>query len=136
MTKHIPHDLALEAINAGVAKAKELKQRSSLSIVDGGGHLVAFVRVDDAAFGTIEIAHNKAFTAAALRAPSGHWMETVQPGASLFGMERAASRPLVVFGGGLPVYDGDVVIGGVGVSGGPIEADEAIAHAIADVLNR
>jgi uncharacterized protein GlcG (DUF336 family) len=131
MSKQITHDAALRALKAGVAKAKELEQRSALSIVDAGGHLIGFVRVNDAAFGVIEVAHNKAYTAAALRFPTSHWMKVVQPGADLYGLERSAtSRPFVVFGGGLPVKDGDDVIGAVGVSGGPEEADVAIAEAM------
>lgn len=135
MIKYITHEVALEAINAGILKAKELTQRSSLAIVDMGGNLIAFMRVDDGAFGTIEIAVNKAYTAAALRAPSGQWMQDAQPGAPLYGLERSCgSRPFVVFGGGLPVYDGSNVIGGVGVSGGPLEADEAIAQAMVETI--
>ncbi|THJ48339.1 heme-binding protein [Burkholderia sp. LS-044] len=134
MSKQITYEAARRAIEAGVAKANELAQRSSLSIVDAGGHLVAFTRVNDAAFGTIDIAHHKAYTAAALRFPTDYWMKLVQPGAALYGLERAASRPLVVFGGGLPVNHGDEVIGGVGVSGGPEEADVAIARAMVAAL--
>lgn len=136
LAKHINHEIALKAINAGVAKARELKQRSSLVIVDAGGNLIAMIRVDDAAFGTIEIAHNKAFTSAALRAPSDKWMELVQPGAALYGLERSCARPFVVFGGGLPVCDDEQVVGAVGVSGGPVEADVAIAQAMVNVLQR
>ena len=136
MVKHINHDVALKAINAGVAKARELDQRSSLVIVDAGGNLVAMIRVDDAAFGTIEIAHNKAFTSAALRAPSDRWMDLVQPGAVLYGLERSCARPFVVFGGGLPVHDNEQVVGAVGVSGGPVEADVAIARAMVDILEK
>lgn len=134
MSKQITYEAARRAIEAGVAKANELAQRSSLSIVDAGGHLVAFARVNGAAFGTIEIAHNKAYTAAALRFPTDDWMKLVQPGAELYGLERAASRPLVVFGGGLPVTHGGDVIGAVGVSGGPEEADVAIARAMVAAL--
>lgn len=134
MSKQITYEAARRAIEAGVAKANELAQRSSLSIVDAGGHLVAFTRVNGAAFGTIEIAHNKAYTAAALRFPTEYWMKLVQPGAELYGLEHATSRPLVVFGGGLPVTRGDDVIGGVGVSGGPEEADVAIARAMVAAL--
>lgn len=137
MVKQITHESALRALMAGISKAKEMAQRSSLAIVDMGGNLIAFMRVDDAAFGTVEIAHNKAYTAAALRAPTGNWLDTVQPGAELYGLEKSSgSRPFVVFGGGLPVYDGHTVIGGVGVSGGPVEADEAIAQAMVSVLQQ
>jgi uncharacterized protein GlcG (DUF336 family) len=122
------------ALQAGIQKAKELDQRSSLSIVDVGGHLVAFARVEDAAFGTIEIANNKAYTAAALRKSSDTWMSLSQPGQELYGIERSCARPFVVFGGGLPVTVNGNVVGGVGVSGGPEEADVAIADAMVAVL--
>ncbi|WP_053158029.1 heme-binding protein [Pseudomonas sp. Pf153] len=134
MANRISHEIALLGLAAGVRKAKELNQRSTLSIVDDGGHLIASVRVDDAAFGTIEIAHNKAYTAAAFRRSTAAWMEAVQPGAALYGLERSCARPFVVFGGGLPVFEGHSVIGGVGVSGGPVEADEAIASAIVSAI--
>ncbi|TCV66240.1 GlcG/HbpS family heme-binding protein [Pseudomonas fluorescens] len=134
MANRISHEVALLGLAAGVRKAKELNQRSTLSIVDDGGHLIASVRVDDAAFGTIEIAHNKAYTAAAFRRSTAAWMEAVQPGAALYGLERSCARPFVVFGGGLPVFEGHSVIGGVGVSGGPVEADEAIASAIVSAI--
>lgn len=134
MANRMTHEAALLGLAAGVRKAKELNQRSTLCVVDDGGHLIASVRVDDAAFGTIEIAHNKAYTAAAFRLSTAAWMEAVQPGAALYGLERSCARPFVVFGGGLPVFEGHSVIGGVGVSGGPVEADEAIAQAIVAAL--
>lgn len=134
MTALITHEVAMVALQAGIQKAKELDQRSSLSIVDVGGHLVAFARVEDAAFGTIEIANNKAYTAAALRKSSDTWMSLSQPGQELYGIERSCARPFVVFGGGLPVTVNGNVVGGVGVSGGPEEADVAIAEAMVAVL--
>ena len=130
----ITHEIAMAALNAGIKRAKELEQRSCLSIVDAGGHLVGFVRVDDAAFGTIEVANNKAYTAAALRKSTDTWMSLSQPGQELYGLERSCARPFVVFGGGLPVTIDGVVIGGVGVSGGPEEADVEIAKAMVAVL--
>ncbi|MNL44132.1 hypothetical protein D3C87_1666880 [compost metagenome] len=136
MTNRITHEAALLGLAAGIRKAKELNQRSTLSIVDDGGHLIASVRLDDAAFGTIEIAHNKAYTAAAFRQSTAAWMEVVQPGAALYGLERSCARPFVVFGGGIPIVDGNSVVGGVGVSGGPVEADEAIANSIVSAIQQ
>lgn len=130
----IKHELAMAALQAGIKRANELDQRSCLSIVDAGGHLVGFIRVDDAAFGTIEVATNKAYTAAALRNPTDTWMAITQPGQELYGFERSCARPFVVFGGGLPVTINGVVVGGVGVSGGPEAADVEIAKAMVDVL--
>jgi uncharacterized protein GlcG (DUF336 family) len=134
MLKLISHESALAAIEAGVAKVRELSQPSCLAIVDAGGNLLAFLRVDDASLGTVEIAQNKAYTAAALRAPTENWMEIAQPGADLYGLERSTSRPFVLFAGGIPIIHDGVVIGGVGVSGGPADADIAIAQAMISAL--
>ncbi|TLP65534.1 heme-binding protein [Pseudomonas mosselii] len=134
MRMSIKHELAMAALEAGIKRAKELDQRSCLSIVDAGGHLVGFIRVEDAAFGTIEVATNKAYTAAALRKSTDTWMAITQPGQELYGLERSCARPFVVFGGGLPVTVNGEVVGGVGVSGGPEEADVEIAKAMVAVL--
>lgn len=135
MIKLISQEAALHALTVGAAKARELGEPSSLAIVDAGGNLMAFLRVDDAALSTVEIAQSKAYTALALRSPSGNWLEIVQPGAALYGLDALGGRrPFVVFGGGLPVRDGKSVIGGVGASGGPVDADVAIAQAMVDAL--
>ena len=135
MIKLITHEAAVKALEVGASKARELGEPSSLAIVDAGGNLMAFLRVDDAALSTVEIAQGKAYTALALRSPSGNWLELVQPGGPLYGLDALGGRrPFVVFGGGLPVHDGNTVIGAVGASGGPVDADVAIAQAMVDVL--
>ncbi len=137
MTKVITHEVAFKALEAGAAKARELSEPSSLAIVDQGGNLLAFMRVDDAALATAEIAQSKAYTALSLRSPSGNWLEIVQPGAPLYGLDACGGkRPFVVFGGGLPVRDEKTVIGGVGVSGGPVDADVAIAEVMVATLQQ
>ena len=135
MAQMITHEAALKAIMVGASRARELGEPSSLAIVDAGGNLMAFLRVDDAALSTVEIAQGKAYTALALRSPSGNWLELVQPGRELYGLDALGGRrSFVVFGGGLPVRSGETVIGGVGVSGGPVEADVVIAQAMVDAL--
>lgn len=137
MAKTLTHESALKAIQAGASRARKLGEPSSLAIVDAGGNLLGFLRVDDAALSTVEIAQGKAYTALALRSPSGDWLESVQPGRELYGLESlGGKRPFVVFGGGLPVRDGKSVIGGVGVSGGPAAVDVDIAQAMVDVLEQ
>lgn len=130
----ISHQAAMAALQAGAAKAREIDEPSSLAIVDAGGNLIAFLRVDDASLATVEIAQGKAYTALALRSPSGSWLETVQPGGALYGLEKLGRRPYVVFGGGLPVFGGEKIIGGVGVSGGPVESDLIIAEVMIEAL--
>lgn len=129
MARQITHGLAQKALSAGIAKAQALKEPSALAIVDAGGHPVAFLRVDNAAISTLKIAQGKAYTAVSLRAPTDRWMDLVQPGAALYGLENTSGGlPYIFFGGGLPVVDGGEVIGAVGVSGGPAEIDIAIAR--------
>lgn len=134
MLQLISHEAAMRALVAGAAKARELGEPSSLAIVDSGGNLLAFLRADDAGLATVDIAQNKAYTSAALRSPTANWMEISQPGAALYGLERSTNRPLVLFGGGLPIVNEGTVIGGVGVSGGPAEADVAIAEVMLAAL--
>jgi len=137
MAKVITHEMAFKALEAGAAKARELSEPSSLAIVDQGGNLLAFMRVDDAALSTVEIAQSKAYTALALRSPSENWLEAVQPGGPLYGLDACGGkRQFVVFGGGLPVRDAKAVIGGVGASGGPVAADVAIAEVMVAILQQ
>ncbi|WP_323038881.1 heme-binding protein [Gemmobacter sp.] len=129
------HDAALTALAAGRAKARELEMPSTYAIVDAGGNLVAFLRDEAAGLATIEIARAKAYTAVALRSPSGDWMDLVQPSAALYGLEQLGGRErLVVFGGGLPVFVDGRLVAGVGVSGGPVDIDVAIARSMVESL--
>lgn len=135
MSKKITHELAQKAIEAGARKCRELSEPSTLAIVDASGHLLAFLRVDDAAISTLHIAQSKAYTSACLRSPTDQWMDLVQPGQPLYGLENtSAGLPYIFFGGGLPVSDGAQVIGAVGVSGGPAEIDIEIGKVMVAVL--
>lgn len=135
MSKRITHEMAQKALAAGITKCRELKEPSALAIVDAGGHLIAFLRGDDAAISTLKIAQSKAYTAVSLRAPTHQWMDMIQPGGPLFGLENtSAGLPYVFFGGGLPVFHGGEVIGAVGVSGGAAEVDIEIGKEMVAVL--
>ena len=135
MTKQITHELAQKALEVGAQKCRELNEPSTLAVVDAAGHMMAFLRVDNAAISTLRIAQSKAYTSACLRSPTHQWMDLVQPGQPLFGLENtSAGLPYIFFGGGLPVLDGTQVIGAVGVSGGPAEIDIEIGKAMLAVL--
>lgn len=131
----ISSELALKALTAGLLKSHELKEPSSLAIVDAGGNLLAYIRELEAGLATVVIAQAKAYTALALRSPSGDWMEAAQPGGALYGLNHLGdNRPIVVFGGGLPVFSDGRLVGAVGVSGGPVPADVAIAEIMVATL--
>lgn len=125
---------ARKAIEAGVNKAKELGSPSSIAILDGGRNLVAFQRMDGALLASIEISQGKAFTAASLQMNTADLNSYVQPGAPFYGLEVSHRTPMVVFGGGVAVKKSDAFAGAVGVAGGTIDNDIAIANAVAAAL--
>lgn len=125
---------ALQGIEAGFGKAKEMQVPCSIAVVDAGRNLLAFARDDDAMLGSAEIAQNKAYTAASFAMRTSAVVEAVQPGAPLYGLEVTGDRPYVVFGGGVPVMHEGRMIGAVGVSGGSVTDDEKIADLVAAAL--
>lgn len=130
-------ELALAALKVGLDKATELGEPSSVAIVDAGGNLTAFARSDDATFGVGEIAINKAYTAAAFQCRTEDLYQDAQPGGETYGVEVSGrGRPFVVFGGGAPIRRDGVIVGAVGVSGGPVAADVKIADAMLQYLQR
>jgi len=95
----------------------------SVAVVDAGGNLICFERMDGAEIAGPVLARDKAFTAVAHRIATDELTALVAPGAALAGMYAQDAGRYVAFAGGLPLWDGDRVIGGVGVSGGTAEQD-------------
>lgn len=123
-----------KALAAGVAKAQTLNSPSSIAIVDAGRNLLGFVRMENALLASIEISQRKAYTARSLNMRTGDIMALVQPGAALYGMDTGHVPPFIVFGGGIPVERSGEVIGAVGVAGGMVPDDEAVAAAVVTAL--
>lgn len=119
---------AAAAVQAAVAKAGELGIRINAAVTDGSGVLAAFLRMPGAFVHSVDIAIDKAYTAASFGFATSQWPQILAGDEALrLGMPL---RPrLVVFGGGLPMRDGGQLIGGIGVSGGSAEQDEACARA-------
>jgi uncharacterized protein GlcG (DUF336 family) len=128
-----PGRLTLEAAEAVVAAAKAeaqaIGQPMNIAVVDAGGHLVAFARMDGSIFASIDISQRKAYTSAAMKLPTGGLKDVTQPGAPLYGLEHS-SGGLVTFAGGIPLPgpDGEPV-GAIGVSAGTVEQDQRVAEA-------
>jgi uncharacterized protein GlcG (DUF336 family) len=120
---------AERAIAAARARATELGVPMNVAIVDQGGNLVAFARMDGAWLGSIDIAQNKAYTARAFDMPTKDLAPLVQPGQSLYGIEASNRGRLIVFGGGIPLVSGGSIVGAIGVSGGAVEQDQSVAEA-------
>lgn len=101
----------------------------SAAVVDGGGHLVAFRRMDRAEFAGATVAVDKAFTAAGNRIATLDLRDQVAPGGDLAGYHSAAGGRFIAFGGGVPLWYHGVVVGAVGVSGASGDQDHAFASA-------
>lgn len=116
------------ALQAAVAHAATLGIRINVAVTDAGGVLAGFLRMPGAFLHSVDIAIDKAYTAASFGFPTAQWMSILAQDEGLrIGL---AERPrLVVFGGGLPIREGGVLIGGIGVSGGSAEQDELCARA-------
>jgi len=120
--------VATTVVEAAVAKAREIGQPMNIAVVDDGGHLVAFARMDGAIKASVDISIRKARTSILMNAPTSALTPLVQPGAELYGLEQL-SGGLVIFGGGILLTEGDAVIGAIGVSAGSVEQDVSVAEA-------
>jgi len=124
----MPLSKAQAALDAAAAKAKQIGQPMNIAVVDDGGHLVAFARMDGAIKVSIDISIRKARTSILMGLPTSVLMPLVQPGAELYGLEQTAGG-MVAFGGGVLIKDGAAVIGAIGVSAGSVEQDISVAEA-------
>jgi len=124
--KHLrlTHDGALLALNAAIEKAKEMDVPQCISIVDDGGNLLAFVRMDGARFLSIQSSLNKAVTAASLRRPTGRQ----DPKHEIKLAVTTGGRNINLLGG-VPVIVESRCIGAIGVGSGTGEQDEEVALA-------
>jgi ATP:cob(I)alamin adenosyltransferase len=120
-------------MQAGIKKAKAIGTPMVLSIVDQNGDVIETRRMDDALFVSVTLAPHKAYTAAAVRMPTADLARASQPGQSLYGIEASLPKMTLV-GGGIPLCKDGKVVGAVGVSGGPVEQDIAVAQAMVEAF--
>jgi uncharacterized protein GlcG (DUF336 family) len=119
--------------SAALARARELDAQVSAAVVDAGGHLVHFQRMDGAEIAGPTLAVDKAFTAVAHRLDTAALGPLAAPGGELAGLAANGGGRYVVFGGGVPLWSDDRVMGGIGVSGGTVEQDIACANAALEI---
>jgi uncharacterized protein GlcG (DUF336 family) len=123
-------------IAAAEKKAAEIKLPMNIAVVDSGGNLVAFGRMNGSILVSIGISIDKAWTAAAVKIPTNVLSTVSQPGQSLYGINTTNNGRVVLFGGGFPIKAKDMIIGGIGVSGGSVEQDMEVAQAGLAALKR
>ena len=119
---------ALQAIDRATSKAVAIGVNANITVLDTAGHLKAFLRMDDAFLGSIDIAMGKAKTAMLFRMNSEEVGTFLNPENKTYGMVQT-SGGLVGFKGGMPVKSNDAIIGYIGVSGGSPDQDFEIATA-------
>lgn len=116
-------------IAAAHAEAARRAVTVSAAVVDEGGNLVAFGRMDGAEIAGPVLAVDKAYTAVANRIATSELAKLAAPGGELFGIHATAGGRFVIFAGGVPIAVDGVIVGGVGVSGASAADDEACAIA-------
>ena len=129
-TKYITLDDAKKALAAAEAEAKKNNWNVAIAILDAGGHLIAFQRMDDTQIGSVNISIGKARTAVNFKRPTKAMEDIVAGGRIAF----VAIEGITPVQGGLPVTVDGKVIGSVGVSGVQSSQDEQVAQAAVNVL--
>lgn len=122
-------ELARAMIDAAERKAAEMGHPFVIAVVDDSGVLKAFSRMDGAALLSVQIAQDKAYTAAGFGLATDAWHDFVKDDPPLAMGAAPGIDRLVVFGGGYPVKAGDAMIGAIGVSGGHYSQDMEVAKA-------
>ena len=125
---------AQTALQAAHQKAVDLNVKMNIAVVDAGANLVAFIRMDDAWLGSLDISIKKAKTARFFDMPTGAIGGLSQPGGPLFNIEHS-NGGLITFPGGIPIKGrSGLVMGAIGVSGSTVEDDHAVAEAGANAI--
>src|ERR1700704_3257357 len=118
VTKHsISSELAQKMIDQAVAKARQMGVAENVAILDDGGNLKAFSRMDGAPILSIEIAQNKAYTAL-FGVPTQEFFNFIQGDPSLLAGIPTLAR-VAAWGGGFPINVDGEMVGAIGLSGAP-----------------
>jgi len=120
---------AMKLLNAAMAKAAEIGVPECISIVDAGGHLLAFARMNGAFVQSIDTSLMKAMTAASYGEPTGNIAAGVDLKLAIATQGKRINLP-----GGLPIVIDGHVVGGIGVGSGTGEQDRVVAEAALGAL--
>ena len=125
-------DRAQAVILAATTEAKKRNWKMNIAVVDSGGHLVSFQRMDGAMLASIQIAEHKARASATFRRETKIFEDAVQ----LMHLNYIlAFEGIIASRGGIPLIDKGAIIGAIGVSGGTDSQDEIVALAGATAIN-
>ena len=126
-------DRAQSLADAAVAEAKKRNWKMNVAVVDSGGNLVAFQRMDGAMLASIQIAEHKARAAATFRRPTKEF----EDGINLMHLNYLlAFDGVIASRGGIPLIEQGMIIGAIGCSGGADSQDEIVSKAGAALINK
>jgi uncharacterized protein GlcG (DUF336 family) len=118
-------------------KALEIGVPMDIAVVDGSGSLLAFERMDGALVGCIQIAVDKAYSAAALGIATADEAKMAQPGQPEYGINTLSGGRITILAGGIPIIYKKAILGAVGCSSGTVDQDAAVAEAgVRAILNK
>ncbi|MER6564784.1 heme-binding protein [Streptomyces sp. NPDC001093] len=130
--------LSIEDAELLVAAARRAAEEAgvtvSVTVLDAGGHLLAFRRDDRAVLISGETSTRKAYTALQLNTPTADLVDAVQPGGVFHTLPTALDRPLLFIAGGVPIHRDGRLIGAIGVGGGAPDQDHGFATAAVRAL--
>jgi uncharacterized protein GlcG (DUF336 family) len=127
--RSISSEAAHQVIAAAERKALEIGTPMVIAIVDESGVLKTLSRMDGAALLSVQVAQDKAYTAAGFGLATDQWHDFIKNDPPLAAGATTGISRLVVFGGGYPIKVGDQIVGAIGVSGGHYSQDMQVAQA-------
>ena len=129
-------NLALKLTDAVKQKADEMGVKAVVAVSNAAGNPVSVQCMNDAYIASYDIAVNKAYTVAALKMPTSALKSLAAPDGELYGIQFTNGGKIVIFGGGVPLYDKHgTLLGGLGVSGGTEGEDTDLAEYGGKVLS-
>lgn len=129
-------ELARRLVEKVKLKAQQKGVKAVVAVADAGGNVITIDCMDDAFIASLDIAMNKAYTSVALKMSTYELSKLAVPSGSLYGIQHTNNGRIVIFGGGVPLKVGDVVIGGLGVSGGTAEEDTYLSDYGGEVFSQ
>lgn len=130
------YDEAWDLVQRARDKARELGIAVVISVVDATAQVVMSYRMEDALLVSNDMAYKKAYTAVGMKMPSKDLAPLTQPGQWLYQLETMTDHKVVSLAGGMPIFNGERLIGAIGISGGNAEQDQLIAEYALVNLNR
>lgn len=127
-------DIAMKVLGAAVGEARKMNIPMAVAVVDTGGHLVAFERLDNTQHGSVGVAQDKAASSALFRRPTKVFQDAVAGGGA--GLRVLSLRGVTAVEGGLPLIVDGKIVGAVGVSGGTAEQDGVVAKVGVDAIGQ